>query len=385
MALTGAFDYGAGSVATAWVAGNDGILVRDANHDGQASASEIVFATSGSDLQGLAAYDSNHDGRLSSADSAYADFQVWQDANSNGVVDKGEMHSLTALGIASISLTSDGVGYSAAGGDVQVVGTGSYTRSDGSTGVLADAVFATGAAAQQDRVAMASASANNAVLIGAVAAAGFIASEPLAAAGHFAVGGAGSLDAAAAVHNQAFAPIALDAMGVSIAHDGFDQAAAMHSLAQAQSSALHAPTYGETRSVFDSVPAHAPTELLQAASTPMHDPLVSMTPMTSAAVAMPSAQQLAALVGSAAPDGVQHNQIVSQVLADALHGSEAHAPTIDALLSTLPGGGTFVPGDGLANHFAAPLGYADFGAHGLFGADAAVSVTLVHPDAIAPA
>ncbi len=58
------FDYGDGSVATAWVAGNDGILVRDVNHDGQASANEIVFATSGSDLQGLAAYDSNHDGQL---------------------------------------------------------------------------------------------------------------------------------------------------------------------------------------------------------------------------------------------------------------------------------------------------------------------------------
>src|SRR4029078_5530519 len=78
------FDYGAGKVATAWVAGNDGILVRDANHDGEASATEVVFATSGSDLQGLSVYDSNHDGQLSSADAGFADFQVWQDANSNG-------------------------------------------------------------------------------------------------------------------------------------------------------------------------------------------------------------------------------------------------------------------------------------------------------------
>jgi len=77
------------------------------------------------------------------------------------------------------------------------------------------------------------------------------------------------------------------------------------------------------------------------------------------------------------------------VLADALHGGETHASAIDALLSALPGGGTFTPGnmlsEPLANHFATPFGHADFGAHGMFGADSAVSVTLAHPDAIAPA
>src|SRR5205085_7933265 len=107
------FDYGGGKVATAWVAGNDGILVRDANHDGQASATEIVFATSGSDLQGLALYDSNHDGQLSSADAGFADFQVWQDANSNGVVGDGERHGLTAIRLASIARTRDGIVFSA--------------------------------------------------------------------------------------------------------------------------------------------------------------------------------------------------------------------------------------------------------------------------------
>jgi hypothetical protein len=383
------FDYGYGRVGTAWVAGNDGILVRDANHDGQASANEVVFATSGSDLQGLAVYDSNHDGQLSSADAGFADFQVWQDANSNGTVEAGEMHSLLALGIASISLTSDGVGYSAAGGDVQVVGTGSYTRADGSTGVLADAVFATGTAAGQvEKQALVSAN-SNAVLLSAVAAAGFIAAEPLAAAGHFSVAAAGSVDLGSAAHSQALAPVALDTLGTAIAHDSFAQSVAMHSLVEAQSSVLHAPTYGETRGVLDNGFAHAPTELLQAAPTPMHNQVVSQTPLAAQSVAMPSGAQLAALAGSGAPEGVQHNAIVSQVLADALHGGDTHAVAIDALLSALPGGGTFAPGnmpsDALANHFAAPLGHLDFGAHGLFGADSAVSVTLAHPDAIAPA
>jgi hypothetical protein len=138
------FDYGAGTVATAWVAGNDGLLVRDANHDGLIGADEIVFATSGSDLEGLARYDSNGDGQLSDADEGFGNFGVWQDGDSDGQVDAGELQSLLEHSIASISLSSDGIGYSAAGGDVSVVGSGSFTRTDGSTGVLADAVFATG-------------------------------------------------------------------------------------------------------------------------------------------------------------------------------------------------------------------------------------------------
>ena len=115
------FNYGGGAVATAWVDGNDGLLVRDGNHDGVISADELVFATSGSDLEGLAErYDSNGDGQLSDADDGFADFGVWQDADSDGQVDAGELQSLAAHGIASISLTSDAIPYSAAGGDVSV-------------------------------------------------------------------------------------------------------------------------------------------------------------------------------------------------------------------------------------------------------------------------
>jgi len=125
------------------VAGNDGILVRDGNHDGQVSANEMVFSTGGSDLEGLAVYDSNHDGQLNSADAGFADFAVWQDANRNGHVDSGELHSLADEKIAGISLSSDGHSYVTADGDVTVVGTGSFTRTDGSTGLLADSVFAT--------------------------------------------------------------------------------------------------------------------------------------------------------------------------------------------------------------------------------------------------
>jgi Ca2+-binding RTX toxin-like protein len=166
------FDYGYGTVATAWVAGNDGILVRDANHDGQVTADEIVFAINGSDLEGLAVYDSNHDGRLSSVDANFAEFAAWQDSNEDGDVDAGELHTLTEAGIASISLVSDGLGYQAAGGDVSVVGTGSFTRADGTTGILADAVFTTRdrTGGSEDKLALSNATQFNLVVAAAVSA-----------------------------------------------------------------------------------------------------------------------------------------------------------------------------------------------------------------------
>ncbi len=140
-------DFGTGLLATAWAAPSDGMLAHQT-----ATGLDIVFTDdakgAATDLQGLAlAYDSNHDGVFNAADAAYAEFGVWQDANSNGKVDPGEYHSLAEAGITAINLTTDGHAYGAAGGDVSVHGTGSYTRADGSTGLTADASFATDAIA----------------------------------------------------------------------------------------------------------------------------------------------------------------------------------------------------------------------------------------------
>ena len=72
-------------------------------------------------------------------------FGVWQDANGNGITDAGEYRSLSDAGIVSIGLVSDGIGYSAANGDVSVAGQSTYTKADGTAGVVADAAFSTGA------------------------------------------------------------------------------------------------------------------------------------------------------------------------------------------------------------------------------------------------
>jgi hypothetical protein len=178
------FDYGGGMTATAWVGPQDGLLVRDANHDGQVSTNEIVFATTGSDLEGLAVYDSNGDGQLSAADDRFGEFNVWQDADSDGTVDAGELRTLTAENILSISLTSDGKSYSAANGDVTVVGTGSFARSDGSIGVLADAVFQTGNRVSDAQQKISAADATRIALATAAAASGAAWATTIAAMEH---------------------------------------------------------------------------------------------------------------------------------------------------------------------------------------------------------
>jgi VCBS repeat-containing protein len=178
-----AFDFDGDGVATptAWVGPDDGLLAIDRNGDGVVNdGSEIVFGRNGqTDLEGLRAdYDSNRDGMLTSADADFARFGVWQDANSNGVTDAGEFRSLSELGIASLNLTSDGISYTAAGGDVVVHGESSYTKTDGSSGTVADASFATGGPAGKpadQTQKLAAQNSSGQILSNALVAAGLVA------------------------------------------------------------------------------------------------------------------------------------------------------------------------------------------------------------------
>ncbi|MDJ0642092.1 MAG: DUF5801 repeats-in-toxin domain-containing protein [Erythrobacter sp.] len=150
------YDYdGDGTAeATAWVGADDAILAYDANGDGTVTdASEFVFGGEGfTDLDAIAArYDDNADGVLDASDSAYADFGIWQDANQNGVADAGEFISLEDAGIISIGLVSDEVDAEAAGGDVGIFGSATFTFADGTTGIVADTAFATGSANDNDQ------------------------------------------------------------------------------------------------------------------------------------------------------------------------------------------------------------------------------------------
>ena len=333
------YDYGHGLVATAWASPQDGILVHDANHNGTVDgASEFVFGSGGvTDLQALNAYDSNHDGKLSAADAEFGSFAVWQDANSNGKVDAGEFISLTAAGITSISLTSNGISYSAAGGDVTVAGTGSFTKADGSTGVLADATFQTGLASVQQQQLISQAANNNSVLVGAIAAAGLGASTAAAAhtfdpGGHHVTSQSGPIIASGILHQS------LPAASVDVIHNALagETRQAVEVNSQSGSSAHHSAEFGQhslTGGHGDA--AQAPTALLHATEASVHSAPAHST-FTSGGVGMPSLAMLAAahanqhaLEGQAKSTGE-----VSRVVADALAGG-GHGPNIDAVIDAV--------------------------------------------------
>jgi hypothetical protein len=134
------FDDDGYAETTAWAGPQDGILVIDEGNDNQITQSkEIAFAKwtaaeGDTDLEGLAAtFDSNHDGVLDARDQRFADFKVWKDANSNGVVDAGEMQTLAQAGIKSFNLkVKDGTNLDLEDGSV-IHGLFDIQRADGKT------------------------------------------------------------------------------------------------------------------------------------------------------------------------------------------------------------------------------------------------------------
>ncbi|RZJ62604.1 MAG: hypothetical protein EON49_01730, partial [Acidovorax sp.] len=129
---------------TAWTGANDGVLVWDKHGDGVVhDSSQYAFTQYGgsTDLQGLAArFDTNHDGVFDANDKEFSQFAVWRDANQNGLSDAGEVRSLAEWGITSIGLTSDG--QVRHGDGVIEFGRTSATMADGSSMLVADAMFA---------------------------------------------------------------------------------------------------------------------------------------------------------------------------------------------------------------------------------------------------
>ncbi|MGA9581850.1 MAG: calcium-binding protein, partial [Allosphingosinicella sp.] len=92
---------------TGWLKGDDGFLVLDSNGNGTVDGIAELF---GDRAQGgfaeLSAYDSNGDGMISAADLIWSELQIWQDRDRDGETDAGELKSLDALGIVSLSLSS---------------------------------------------------------------------------------------------------------------------------------------------------------------------------------------------------------------------------------------------------------------------------------------
>ncbi len=138
------------AVNTAWVAGDDGLLVIDADDSGTINESrEYVFTewseTAETDMEAVAeVFDSNQNQVLDAADEAWSQFAVWRDANSDGITDAGELVSLDDLGVESIALSyhDDSEATEAADGDVKIFGQSEVTWEDGEVTIAEDTSFA---------------------------------------------------------------------------------------------------------------------------------------------------------------------------------------------------------------------------------------------------
>ncbi len=125
---------------TGWVDQHDGLLALDKNHNGQIDGQSELFGGNSEDGYAvLARYDDNHDGVIDSKDAVWKDLTVWQDANHNGVTDKGELISVDTLNFASISLDAKAVNYNNAGNEISAESV--ITNHDGTQVQMADAWF----------------------------------------------------------------------------------------------------------------------------------------------------------------------------------------------------------------------------------------------------
>jgi Ca2+-binding RTX toxin-like protein len=125
-----------------WVRGEDGLLALDANANGQIdNVTELFGNQSVSGFAMLAAHDLNADGVIDASDAVFSQLRVWRDADQDGVTDAGELGTLAELGIVSIALANAAPAEATQIGGNTIARTGTFTRSDGSTGGIADVAF----------------------------------------------------------------------------------------------------------------------------------------------------------------------------------------------------------------------------------------------------
>ena len=109
------FDHNGDKVAfkSSWVNSSDGILVRDIDGDGKITSGAELFGNftrlkngelAKNGAEALKDLDDNNDGIIYSNDKAFNEILVWQDFNSNGKAESGELKSLSEHGIKSINL-----------------------------------------------------------------------------------------------------------------------------------------------------------------------------------------------------------------------------------------------------------------------------------------
>jgi hypothetical protein len=140
------------AIQTGWVAGKDGMLVRDLNHDGIINNGGELFGTatilsSGAHakngFEALQAMDTNHDGVINMSDADFKALQIWVDSNHDGISQASELHSLQSLGITQLNLNATHTAVNNNGNWIFQDST--FTSTDGTTHQMSDVWFEKGA------------------------------------------------------------------------------------------------------------------------------------------------------------------------------------------------------------------------------------------------
>jgi VCBS repeat-containing protein len=131
----------------AWNSSADGMLAVDFNGNGTIDdGTELFtpgfgggsFATGG---DALASLDSNGDGQIDANDDTFGDLLLWRDADADGISDAGEVLALSDYDISSLLVpTSPGDGTI---DGQEVVGSGTFIRSNGSVGTYVEVALGT--------------------------------------------------------------------------------------------------------------------------------------------------------------------------------------------------------------------------------------------------
>ncbi|MBV8270743.1 MAG: hypothetical protein JO067_00565 [Cupriavidus sp.] len=143
-----------------WVGKDDGILVWDRNGNGQIDDGAELFGNNSTLSNGqkaangfhaLSELDRNKDGKVDVSDADFANLRVWRDANSDGVVQQGELLSLTEAGVKSLGVAYTEPGKLNANGDAPAAvidgngnqhrQVGSFERTDGTQHTMTDVWF----------------------------------------------------------------------------------------------------------------------------------------------------------------------------------------------------------------------------------------------------
>ncbi|MEL6424823.1 MAG: hypothetical protein AAFQ33_05140, partial [Pseudomonadota bacterium] len=124
-----------------WLDPDDGFVVLDRNGNGEIDdISEMFGGRTGRGLEDLAAFDENGDGVIDVADAIYSELRIWQDFDSDGETDEGELSTLADLGIASISLEGTEMDITTPQG-ANLIGTGQVTLFCGEMRNSFEAIF----------------------------------------------------------------------------------------------------------------------------------------------------------------------------------------------------------------------------------------------------